>query len=832
MKKLTFLSFIFLLSFTSYSQFFENKLGIKKHEGFFTFYYDENNDKVFLQVDALNVEFLYVTALSEGVGSNDIGLDRGQLGAGVVVKFVRAGNKLLLLQPNLKYRAVTANLEEKKSVEEAFAKSVLHGFKIIENNKNTYLIDATDFFIRDAHGVGKTLKNLGQGTYMLDKTKSAFHIPRTKTFPENTEFDVLLTFTGKPIGKQIRSVTPNASLVTVHQHHSFVKLPEEGYQPRIYDPRCGSWQMTYMDYATPIDQPIVQRFIYRHRLQKKNPSAVVSEPVQPIVYYLDRGTPEPVRSALLEGGSWWDQAFEAIGYKNAFQIKMLPKGADPLDVRYNMIQWVHRSTRGWSYGGNISDPRTGEIIKGHVSLGSLRIRQDFLLAQALQAPYSGGIENDSFASELAIARIRQLSAHEIGHTLGFAHNFAASTYERSSVMDYPHPKITITNGRIDFSKAYDNKIGTWDKVAVAYAYQHFTENEELQLQKILDSAFAEGHRFISDADARPEGSAHAYAHLWDNGASAADELNNVLAVRNLAIANFSVANIKNNQPYSVLEDVFVPVYFYHRYQTEAVCKLLGGLDYTYAVKSQKNTIVKPVPLAEEQKALQVVLKTLSVEELAIPKRILALFPPRAYGYARSRESFQGKTGVSFDPYGAVQTAAAFTLRFLLNAQRANRLVQHNAIYEEQIDLAAVLDGIITASFKQNYKDTYYQELQEIIKTEVLHAMFALYSNDSVYPQVKAQLQQKITEVAEYLDKDFFKRFNTLQGVVYFGRANTKRLTVMDRQHVQTIIDFFKDPKSFQKIPAPKVPDGAPIGMVFSLRRSKIDGFIRKYMSGN
>ncbi len=755
-----------------------------------------------------------MSALAESFDSNDIGLDRGQLGAGVVVKFVRAGDKLLLLQPNLKYRAVTANVEEKKSVEEAFAKSVLHGFKIIENKKNTYLIDATDFFIRDAHGVGNTLQNSGQGSYKLDKTKSAFYVPRTKAFPENIEFDVLLTFSGKPKGKQIRSVTPDASLVTVHQHHSFIKLPDKGYQPRVYDPRCGSWQMTYMDYATPIDEPIVKRFIYRHRLEKKNPKAVVSAPVQPIIYYLDRGTPEPVRSALLEGGIWWNQAFEAIGYKNAFQIKMLPKGADPLDVRYNMIQWVHRSTRGWSYGGNISDPRTGEIIKGHVSLGSLRIRQDFLLAQALKAPYKVGMENDSFASELAIARIKQLSAHEIGHTLGFAHNFAASTYERSSVMDYPHPKITITNGRIDFSEAYDTKIGTWDKVAVAYAYQHFTDNEELQLQNILDSAFAEGHRFISDADARPEGSAHAYAHLWDNGVSAADELNNVLAVRRLAIANFSTANIKNNQPYSVLEDVFVPVYFYHRYQTEAACKLLGGLDYTYAVKSQKAPIVKTISVAEEQKALQVILKTLSVEELAIPKRIVALFPPRAYGYGRSRESFQSKTGVSFDPYGAVQTAAAFTLRFLLNTERANRLVQHNAIYEEQIDLATVLDGIIAISFKQNYKDPYYQELQEIIKTEVLHAMFVLYTSDSVYPQVKAQLQQKIVEIAEYLDKDFIKKANTQQARLYFAVTNKKYLSAMDKHYLQTIIEFFTNPKSFQKIQAPKVPDGSPIGMGF------------------
>ncbi len=792
MKKITTFLTVFLVSISVYSQFFSNKKGITKYEGYIPFYYDENTDKIYLEVSKLNTDFLYVNALSEGVGSNDIGLDRGQLGGGGVVKFQKAGNKLLLIQPNQDYRAITDNEEEKQSVKEAFAKSVLFGFKIKEQQNGRYLIDATDFLMRDAHGVVARLSGRNQGNYKLDKSKSAIHLERTKAFPKNVEFDVLLTFKGKAKGYNIRSVTPNSSLVSVHQHHSFVELPDANYTPRIYDPRCGSWQMTYMDYATPIDEPIVKRLIYRHRLEKKNPKAKISEAKEPIIYYLDRGTPEPVRTALLEGGRWWNQAFEAIGYKDAFQVKMLPKEADPLDVRYNVIQWVHRSTRGWSYGGSISDPRTGEIIKGHVSLGSLRIRQDFLIAQALKAPYKKNDGDDTFALEMALARIRQLSAHEIGHTLGFAHNFAASTNNRASVMDYPHPKFTLKNGKIDFSDAYDTKIGDWDKVTVAYAYQDFVSNEQEELEKILTSAFSKGLRFITDADARPKGSAHAYAHLWDNGENAADELKKVLALRKEAITNFSLDNIKTKQPYSVLEDVFVPLYFFHRYQVDAASKLVGGLDYTYAVKGQKEVVVKRIEGSIERQVLKALLQTINVKEIAIPKRLLKLFPPRAYGYNRTRESFKSNTGVAFDAYGAVQTASEFTLGFLLHPQRVNRLVQHKSLDNSQLGLEEVIDELLKATFHQSFKNTYYQALHEVVKKEVLQALFVLNSDESLYFQAKAILNYKLDNLASQLKQD--------------------QKSLMNKEYVKMINDYQKNPSKFKKKKAPKIPDGSPIGM--------------------
>lgn len=803
MKKLLLILLFISISFDGFSQFLTEKTGdklqkgITKYEGYFTFYYDTTKDKIFLQIDDLDKEFLYVHSLSEGIGSNDIGLDRGKLGGGVVVYFKKAGNKILMIQPNQDFRAITDNKEEKQSVKEAFAKSVLHGFVIKKEKNGAYLVDATSFFMRDAHGVSKTLARNNQGSYSLDKSRSAFNLDRTKAFPKNVEFDIMLTFKGTPKGYNIMSVTPDASAVTVNQHHSFVELPDNKYKPRKYDPRSGSWQMSYQDYSTPVNQSLTKRFIYRHRLEKKNPNAAISEAKEPIIYYLDRGTPEPVRSALLDGGRWWNQAFEAAGYKNAFQFKILPEGADMLDVRYNVVQWVHRSTRGWSYGANISDPRTGEIIKGHVSLGSLRIRQDYLIAQALQAPFKNNTVDDEFALQMAIARIRQLSAHEIGHTLGFSHNFAASTNGRTSVMDYPHPKFTLKNGKIDFSNAYDTKIGAWDKVTVAYSYQDFPKNtnEDLALNKILVNAYANGLKYLSDSDARPQSSASATAHLWDNGGNIHDELYNILKIRKKAIADFSKDNIKTNQPYSVLEDVFVPLYFFHRFQTEATTKLIGGLDYSYAVKGGSQTIVKRVSGITERIALQAVLRTISVDEIAIPKEKLKLFPPRAIGYGRTRESFKSKLGIAFDAFSAVETASEMSLNLLLNPQRMSRLIAHKSLDKKQLGLEELLDELIAKTIKKSHKDTYYQELQNVINTKVLEQLFYLASYKNQYKQVNAITMFKLDEIKTILKN---KKSEGIQ-------------KIYDKSMMQMIDDFLKNPISFKKTRAPKIPDGSPIG---------------------
>ena len=790
---LLFIGMAFLSFTTIFAQFSDKKKEFDKYEGLFDFYYDGKTDKVYLTVDELNKEFLYVYSLSSGIGSNDIGLDRGQLGNEQVVYFKKAGNKLFLVQPNLKYRAITDNDLERKSVEQAFAKSILFGFPIEEEKDGSYIIDITEFLMQDAHGVSAKLKRVNQGSYSLDKTKSAMALERTKAFPKNIEFDVTLTFKGEPQGGYIRSVSPDPSLVTVAQHHSFIELPDDQFEKREYDPRSGSYPFSYYDYATPVELPILKQFITRHRLEKKDPTAAVSEAVEPIIYYLDNGTPEPVRSALLEGGRWWNQAFEAIGYKDAFQVKILPDDADPLDVRYNVIQWVHRSTRGWSYGSSITDPRTGEIIKGHVSLGSLRIRQDYLIAQALMnKPFAERDDNYQPMLDMAIARIRQLSAHEIGHTLGFAHNYAASSTDKASVMDYPHPQFSMKNGEIDFSKAYETGIGDWDKVTVAYSYQSFPKgtDETESLNAILDKARADGLRFITDQDARPAGSAHVLAHLWDNGTSVSKELDEMLTIRKKAIDNFSVDNIQTGTPYSVLEDVFVPLYFFHRYQTEAVAKIIGGLEYNYAIKGDGQQTVVIAEKGMQQDALKSILKTLDAGVIAIPEEKLNLFPPRAFGYPRTRESINGKTGVAFDALSAVETASDMTLSFLLHPERASRLIQQKSLEPDNLGLEEVLDAIVSNTVDKKNKDAYLEEAQTIINFRVLFHMMNLAVSDEVHPQVNAIATQKLKTVSSQLAK------------------NTDAISV---EMVSRIKNFQEHPDKFEVVPSPKIPDGSPIG---------------------
>lgn len=769
---------------------------LKSYKGYFNFHYEEATDKIYLEVKDLNKEFLYVNSLASGVGSNDIGLDRGQLGGERVVKFQKAGNKLLLVQPNQDYRAITDNELERKSIEQAFAKSVLYGFKIVEEANDVYIIDITSFLMQDAHGVSDRLKRNNEGSYSIDASKSALSLDRTKAFPKNVEFEALLTFKGKATGSNLWTVTPTSSLVSVIQHHSFIELPDDKYEPRVFDVRSGAISMSYLDYATPVQEQIKKRYIIRHRLEKKNPNAALSEAVEPIIYYLDPGTPEPVRSGLLEGARWWNEAYEAIGFKDAFQVKMLPAEADPMDCRYNVIQWVHRSTRGWSYGGSVVDPRTGEIIKGHVSLGSLRIRQDFMIAQALlEKPFAERDDNYQPMLEMALARIRQLSAHEVGHTIGFAHNFAASTNGRASVMDYPHPLVTLKNGTIDLSNAYDVGIGDWDKVTVAYSYSQFTNgtNEREALNSILKNAQNKGLRFITDSDARASGGAHAYAHLWDNGRSAAEELENVLAVRAKAISTFSKDNIRTNEPYSVLEDVFVPLYFFHRYQTEAATKVVGGLDYNYAVKGDGQFTVKALDVKTQNQALDALLQTLSAETLAIPKEKLELFPPRAFGYWRNRESFKGKTGVGFDALSAVSTSSQMTLKYLLHPERANRLIQQKSLDSKQLGLEDVLNALIDASFGKQHKDAYLKEVQQMINIEVLQYMMNLAVSDAAYFQTKHEAKMAIRKISRLL---------------YDNKQKNHAYAEMYRSMIS---EFNSKPEKFKKKDAPKIPDGSPIG---------------------
>jgi len=761
MKKLIFLIFIFL-SLNVFSQIpnlSEFISDLDKKEGYLNFYWDDNKGKIYLEIKNLNQELIYINYLSAGIGSNDLGLDRGQIGGTRIIKFVKMGPKILMVQPNYKYRAISNNEEEIKSVEDAFAKSTLWGFQIVASDKNKYLIDISDFVIRDSHRISQRLTQRNQGSFKVDKNASSFDNLNSKNFPLNSELEAFLTFRGIAKGSWLRSVSPDFETFSVRTRHSFVKLPDGGYKPRKFDPRAGYGAMTFYDYASPIEEDLHVKYIRRHRLIKKYPNQEISEAVEPIIYYLDRGVPEPVKSALIEGASWWNEAFEAAGFKNAFQIKVLPEGADMLDVRYNVIQWVHRSTRGWSYGASVVDPRTGEIIKGHVSLGSLRVRQDYLIAEGLLRPYAKENKND-FMKEMAIKRLRQLSAHEVGHTIGLSHNFISSARNRKSVMDYPHPLIEFTNNKVDLSNAYDHGIGDWDKLAINWGYRQFDSNEEDQLNKILQDGYKEDIYFISDQDSRPLSSAHPRSHLWDNGFDAADELNRMLSIRRHILDNFLDNAIKLGEPMSSIEEVLVPMYLLHRYQIEAAAKVLGGLEYNYALKGDNQVITKMLTRNQQVKALKSLLNSIHPKNLSLPEKLIKLIPPRAFGYPRTRETFKSRTGLTFDYLAAAETATNLTLKMLFNPERASRLITLKARDKNnQPGLTYVMNEIINKTILKEMTDNndylnlsnVENEISKMVNHSVLNHLFMLANSKITHQEVNARTFSAIKNLKKTLE---------------------------------------------------------------------------------
>ncbi len=728
--------------------------GMKAYHGFFNFYWDDKNGKIFLEINKLDTEVLYQTSLPAGLGSNDVGLDRGILGATTIVKFTRTGNKILLVQPNYSYRAVTTDVAEKRAVEQSFAQSILWGFTVEAETNGSILVDATNFLLRDAIGVSGRLSGTGQGNYNLDASRSAIYLPRTKNFPLNTEIETTVTFvTGGQPGGWVSSVTPSADAVTLRMHHSFVQLPDNNYTPRVFDARSGFYANTYFDYSTPVTEPIQKYFICRHRLRKKDPTAAISEPVEPIVYYLDNGTPEPIRSVLLDGARWWNQAFEAAGYKNAFIVKVLPDTADPMDIRYNMINWVHRSTRGWSFGSAVTDPRTGEIIKGNVTLGSLRVRQDYLIASGLLAPFENGVPADNKMMKMALQRLRHLAAHEVGHTLGLMHNYIASSQGRASVMDYPHPQVKLDgNGNIDLSDAYTDGIGDWDKVTIAFGYQDFPQgtDESASLNKIINDAAAKGLTFISDRDARDPAGLHPNAHLWDNGKDPVAELKDVMKIRAKALSQFGVNNIRTGTPMAMLEDVLVPVYLFHRYQVEAVTKEVGGMYYTYAVRGDGQTVTQSVSKADQLKALNAAVDCIEPAALDIPQSITKLIPPRPEGYDYTRELFKRRTSLSFDPLAAAETAADLPLSFLFNTERLNRMIDYKTMSN-----GLGVDEMTTLLINRTFKAPRLKDMQLLIQQQNEQILLTYILSNSISNEAsfatKAAMLNAIGNIKTYAE---------------------------------------------------------------------------------
>ena len=704
-------------------------------EGFINLYYDNVEGQLYLQANKLNQPFLLLTSLPHGVGSNDIGLDRGQLGRTRMVQFEQHGPYIVLKQLNTYFRASSDNQAEQQSVKQAFAESILWRGKLLQGK--AALVPINDLVINDLHGVSDVLAATKQGAYTLDAQRSVIMPKQVKSFAQNADVDVNLTFTAQQPGPQVAQVTPDGKFMSVRMRYSFVALPEAGYQPRAYHPMSGYLSEEYLDYSTQVDEPIVQRYLLRHRLEKVTPGDAPSEVIKPIIYYLDSGVPEPIRTALLDGARWWEDAFNEAGFINGFKVKILPEDADPQDVRYNMIQWVHRATRGWSYGSAITDPRTGEIIKGHVTLGSLRVRQDHLIARGLTADWPDRDAAADAAMALSLARIRQLSAHEIGHTLGFDHNFAASTNQNASVMDYPHPYVRLENNAIAIDSPYTEGIGEWDKYTVAFGY-----GPQANQDTLLSLAMNKGYRYIGETDSRDISASHVYASLWDNGSDAVAELLRLETVRRHAIEQFNAQALLKDEPMGELADVFVPMYLLTRYQVEAAAKWLGGTEYNYQQLGAGLSWHYAAP-TKQFAALDALVASLSAQSLAVPENVLTALVPKAGNYRKTRESFNGNTGVVADELGMAEVLSRHIVSQMLAPQRLNRINQGFMQDAEQLSVASLLDKLIGATVYQDLNRGATLGIKMRVNAVVIEGILKAYHDSHTTAEVKAQLLAKL-----------------------------------------------------------------------------------------
>ncbi|MGI9627987.1 MAG: zinc-dependent metalloprotease [Longimicrobiales bacterium] len=788
----------------------EKVQGADAMEGFFNLYWDGSAGALYWEIAPLGSEFLYQVSMGSGLGSNPVGIDRGQLRGTHLLRADRVGPRVLLTEPNYRFRAQSDNEAEVQAVQDAFAPSVHWGFDIVAETGDRILVDATDFFLRDARGIVETLAARGQGRFQLEKSRSAIHLPATKAFPENTEVEAILTFTSSEPGGLVRGVAASGGAVTLRVHHSLMKLPDPGYETRVADPRVGVNGPTIYDYATPIDVDTRVRWVARHRLEKRNPGPEPSEAVEPIVYYVDPGTPEPIRSALIEGAEWWNDAFEAAGFIDGFQVRVLPEGVDPQDVRYNMIHWTHRRTRGYSYGNTVTDPRTGEIIRGVVNLGSLRLRQDYLLGQGMVAPFPGGITSDvgpgyfgggsaipqssvysgspyfqipslgghayyetcglaaapefeylaqvadnSDAVEMALARVRQLSAHEVGHTLGFPHNYMSSAYGRESVMDYPAPLVEIDDdGNLDLSNAYVPRIGTYDELSTNWLYRDFPEgtDEVAALQAIAEQGVADGLIYMGHSNNNFIGAGHQYAGVWDNGSNLVDHLKQEIQVREIGMEQFGLDMIRAGEPLSNLEYVLLPLYMHHRFQLRSAVESIGGADYRYALKGDGQVPITIIPGEEQRDALETALSTLTVDFLALPERIVEMIPPPAFRHNEG-EVLPGYTELLFDPLAAAEASAAFSVGEILNPQRMARLVVYGSLGDYP-DLEEVTDRLIEATWDaQTPGDEYRQRVLHSVQRAVADRMMQQATFAGNPSEVRAILADRLEGLAARIESN-------------------------------------------------------------------------------
>ena len=788
--------------------------GLDSHSGLLTVHIDKAQGKVYLELPAADKDrlfgrYIYSPTLRGGLGSNPVGLDRSAGSRNTyIIAFHQVGNKVIVEAENWRYRATADNVNEGKAVRESFASSILWSAKILARHpeNNHLLIDFGSFLTRDAVGVAARLAQTEQGQFRLNEDRSMPDVETILVFSQNLEFDAYQTFTSPKPGPEVKVTTPEPTAITLIAHHSIIKLPDDGYIPRSYDDRAAVIGVSFADYSAALDESVKKKWARRFRLEKIDPDATRSKVKKPIIFYVDNGAPEPVRSALVEGAGWWSDAFEEAGFIDAYRVEVLPTGVHPLDARYNVIQWVHRATRGWSYGGAIADPRTGETIRGAVILGSLRVRQDRMIFEGLAGTAQTGMGTVDDPINIALARIRQLAAHEVGHSLGFQHNMAASSYDnRASVMDYPAPEVGVkSDGTLDFSDAYAVGIGSWDKFTVKYLYSQLASevNEATALEAMIREAYASGHRYVADQDARPADSAHSQGSLWDFGTDPVVSLQNTMTVRKIALSKFGLTNIQKGESVSSLREVIVPIYLYHRYQLEAATKVLGGMTFNYGVRGDGQPVASVVDASYQRQALNEVLDTINPEVLDLPDQILNLLTPSIRNFREGRfgqEMFKGSIYPSFDMLGAADVAAGLTLSGLLNPARAGRLIEFHRRDPENPDLEEVLNTMTNHVFVTPKEESpRYGEIRRVIQERLVVTLLEMTASDKTSATVKARVDAQLDKLTDRLSH---------------SRSRDSKQRALQRRLVGLIERHFNRPAN--AVPttdkAPEIPPGSPIG---------------------
>lgn len=763
--------------------------GLDQRDGFLNLHVDANDGRVLVRLpepgeDGVALEAIHTARLTSGLGSNPVGLDRGWGDSGKIVIFRKRGGKVLLEQPNLRYRASPDNPLEERAVTESFAPSFLASFDIVSRDGGL-VIDMTDFLTSDVLGLQQYLKDADQGSFSLKSDRTLIDTDNVFSFPDNAEFDVFFTLETSDPGREVATTAANGKTATLIQHHSFVRLPDDGYVPLLSDPRAAAIEEVHYNYSAALSAPIETRLARRYRLQKD----ADGNTIKPIVVYIDGGAPEPIRSALVEGAAWWGEAFTEAGYPDGYRVEILPDDVHPLDVRYTVVQWVHRQTRGWSYGGGVSDPRTGEMLKGHVNLGSLRVRQDRMIFEGLLGAEKTGSGDLDDPVQLALMRIRQLSAHEIGHSLGFMHNFAASSDDKASVMDYPAMDVRLVDGEPDLSNVYGVGIGDWDKVTADWLYGDHTPEAR---DAILDAAYARGLSYVADSDGRSSGTGHPDGSVWDNGTDAVATLRDVMAMRAYALDRFGPDNLPNGWAQSNLNAALVPIYLYHRYQTAAAAKSIGGVRFDYGLAGEAMA-AEIVPPARQREALQAVLSTLDPAALDIPDTVLNRLTPRlgSFSFADSdRELFRASAYPAFDVVAAADTAADLTFDALLHPRRLSRLVEFHRRDASNLGIDELM--VRTRNAVMGFpREGRQGEIANAVRARFAYALVELLSGDHP-PAVKAAADLTL---------------DRLRATLTLSNDRTDQWLADEIERMKAA------PRSAKSlIPAPKLlPPGSPIG---------------------